>query len=139
VFDLLPGSFPHLHRSKMIILFVDDDPDDYDIFRDALKAAKPKTKCLHVEDGQAAIDFLNDGISTLPDYIFLDINMPIMGGKECLMRIKKNPKLKMIPVIMYSTTSSVIEINEFKKLGAKDFIVKPATFRNLVNTLKEVI
>ena len=123
----------------MIILFVDDDPDDYDIFRDALKAARPNTKCLHVEDGQAAIDFLNDGTSTLPDYIFLDINMPIMGGKECLIKIKKNPKLKMIPVIMYSTTSSVVEINEYKKLGAKDFIVKPATFRNLVNTLKEVI
>ena len=123
----------------MIILFVDDDPDDYDIFCDALKTAKPKSKCLHVEDGQAAIDFLNDRISTLPDYIFLDINMPIMGGKECLMKIKQNPKLKMIPVFMYSTTTSPIEINECKKLGAQDFIVKPATFRNLVNTLKEVI
>lgn len=62
-----------------------------------------------------------------------------MGGKECLVKIKKSPILKMIPIIMYSTTSSPIEINEYKKPGAKDFVVKPATFRNLVNTLNEVI
>ena len=122
----------------MLVLFIDDDPEDYDIFCDALKAARPKVKCLHVPDGKAALEHLNDG-KPLPDYIFLDVNMPIMDGKECLRQIKKIPKLKKLPVIMYSTTKNQSEILEYKKLGAKDFIVKPVTFRQLVDTLNEVI
>jgi CheY-like chemotaxis protein len=122
----------------MLILFIDDDPEDYDIFCDALKSIKLKVDCLHVSNGESAMQYLND-VKPLPDYIFLDVNMPLMDGKECLRKIKKTPKLKKIPVIMYSTTKNQGEIQEYKNLGAKDFIVKPATFRNLVDTLNEVI
>lgn len=123
----------------MLVLFVDDDPDDYDIFCEALRTANSNIKCIHAPDGKAAIDLLRDGIPKLPDYIFLDVNMPIMGGKECLIRIKEIPKAKNIPVIMYSTTKNPKEIIEYKQLGAKEFVVKPGTFEMLVNTLKKII
>jgi CheY-like chemotaxis protein len=122
----------------MLILFVDDDRDDYEIFCEALKVAKPKVKCRHVSDGLEALEYLNDG-NPLPDYIFMDVNMPLMGGEECLRQIKDIPRLKKIPVIMYSTTKNQDEIAAYNRLGAKGFLVKPSTFRKLVDSLNGVI
>jgi CheY-like chemotaxis protein len=122
----------------MLILFVDDDPDDYELFCEALQSFNSKAKCLHALDGEDALDTLNELI-ILPDYIFLDINMPKMDGRECLRQIKSDSKLKEIPVIVYSTTKQPKEIKTFKDLGAKEFIIKPAEFSELVHTLKDVI
>jgi CheY-like chemotaxis protein len=60
--------------------------------------------------------------------------MPLMGGKECLQKIKADPRLQHIPVTVFSTSSVAAEVNEFKRLGA-DFVVKPTTFHALVSTL----
>ena len=123
----------------MLILFVDDDPDDYELFCDALNSFNKKAKCLHAADGQEALDLLNDVLVVLPDYILLDINMPVMGGKECLARIKSNPRLKDSPVVVYSTTTNFGEMDVFKELGALEFIVKPGRFNDLVSVLSKVL
>ena len=92
-----------------------------------------------MQNGQDALNILKDGLFVMPEYIFLDINMPIMGGEECLIQLKKNVKLRDIPVIVYSTTTNADEITTFKKLGAKDFVVKPAKYEQLVDTLKKIL
>src|SRR5688572_21887178 len=120
----------------MLILFIDDDADDYQVFCQALNTVEPGAKCLHVTDGKQGLDVL---YNILPDYIFLDINMPVMGGEECLINIKKNPSLRRVPVFVYSTTRHSKEVETFKKLGANDFVVKPSSFIELVATLKEII
>ena len=122
----------------MLVLLIDDDRDDFEIFSDALRKFDPKAKCQHSIDGEAAISLLN-GLTHLPDYIFLDINMPRMDGKECLSKIKKDSKLKDIQVFMFSTTTYLKEINTYISLGARDFIIKPKSVNDLVDVFKAVL
>jgi CheY-like chemotaxis protein len=118
----------------MVILNVDDDPEDREFFCDALKRIDPAALCLTATSGTEALSMLQSHLP-LPDYIFLDINMPMMDGKTCLMELKRIPEVKEIPVIMYSTSTDTKEIRECYKLGANDFLIKPNNFDKLVNDL----
>ena len=122
----------------MTILYIDDDPEDQEVFRDAVATVAPHTVCYFARDGKEGFSLLNSIISP-PDYIFLDINMPEMSGKEFLHMIKKNTGLTTTPVIMYSTTNNVDDIREYKQMGAVDFIVKPNNFSGICEALKRFI
>ena len=120
----------------MEVLFIDDDYDDYLIFCEALKQLNSETRCEYKGDGRAALTFLREQ-SALPDYIFLDINMPVMDGVECLKRIKMDKRLKDIPVILFTTSLSPWgEKINFKELGADQLIIKPSRFEEIVNFLR---
>ncbi len=123
----------------MIVLLIDDDNDDVELFTEAIHQLSPDITCWSAKDGAHALQMLNGELVVLPDYIFLDVNMPIMGGQECLSEIKSNPRLRNIPVFMYSTTSNDREIEKMKAIGAKDFVVKPPNFNHLVALLKSVL
>ena len=131
----------------MTILFIDDDPDDTEMFCEAVvylndsdfvAAKKEELVCLTLSDGCKAINFLT-GLRELPDYIFLDINMPIMGGRDCLSFLKTHGKFSRIPVIIFSTYFDEKMSSEFKKLGAEDCIHKPSEFNTLVKILSKYI
>jgi CheY-like chemotaxis protein len=121
----------------MIVFYADDDPEDCQLFKEALEQIDPDLKTIIATDGKQAL-FLLDTMAQLPDYIFLDINMPLVDGKKCLIEIKKNPKLEHIPVIMYSTTSDTNEIHQYYKLGAHDFLIKPTNFNVLCDSLESI-
>lgn len=121
----------------MVVLNVDDDQEDREFFCDALREIDPTITCLVAESGMEALALLENG-SLLPDYIFLDINMPMMDGKQCLKVLKSIPRLEPIPVIMYSTSTDTREIKECYKLGAIDFLIKPHSFEKLVNDLTSI-
>lgn len=121
----------------MIVLHVDDDPDDSALFCEAVKEAAPNYRCLVADSAASAFEILSDR-QMIPDYIFLDINMPKMNGLECLRLIKNNHSLKHINVIMYSTASDPIHMKEFKKLGA-GFLTKPDRYETLVNNLSQIL
>lgn len=123
--------------APMIVLNVDDDQEDREFFRDALKEIDPSITCLMAESGMEALSLLQ-GHMPLPDFIFLDINMPMMDGKQCLRKLKSVPELEPIPVIMYSTSTNTREIRECYKLGAVDFLIKPNSYEKLVNDLVSV-
>jgi DNA-binding NtrC family response regulator len=123
----------------MFVLIIDDDTEDRELFLEALKEVDGHIKGISAQDGREALRLLENELVILPDFIFLDINMPIMNGKECLVNLKKRGKLKGIPIVMYSTTSDTDEIKDFYKLGAYDFLIKPSNFRNLVDALKSII
>ena len=118
----------------MIVLNVDDDLEDREFFCEALREIEPSVTCLVAGSGMEALALLHDQ-TTLPDYIFLDINMPVMDGKECLTELKQNSKFREIPVIIYSTTNDPTEIKSFYRLGASSFMHKPNTFRQLHHML----
>lgn len=122
----------------MFVLFVDDDTEEYELFCEALGKTHPNIKCLYARDGEKALLLLNE-LVVLPAYIFLDINMPVMGGREMLTKIKASVRFKDIPVIIYSTTSNEHEIITFKKSGAIHFLVKPSSFFALMSALQELI
>ncbi len=121
----------------MLILAVDDDPDDIELFRFAIKNLDPSISCIIASDGLEALSLLNEELILLPDYIFLDINMPRMGGVECLTLIRANINLQDIPVIMYSTSSNMEQIQFFKSLNAQ-FLEKATDFNKLMTSLKQV-
>lgn len=118
----------------MNVLFVDDDIDDREFFIDALSYVDPKIVCVLAKDCEHALSLLGKS-SPLPDYVFLDINMPTMDGKSCLSLLKNNQTYKNIRVVMYSAASDEKLIAEYKTLGATYFLVKPPTFKALCDSL----
>lgn len=121
----------------MTLLCVDDDPDDVDVFCDAVKEVDMTVRCVAACCGQQALEILQSGL--LPDYIFLDINMPKMNGMETLKRIKKDDRLRNVPVVMYSTTMNPREITAYKREGADYFLIKHHLFHDLCDALAALI
>lgn len=122
----------------MIALYIDDDAEDTEIFHEAIVSVDPEVVFYTASDGQEGFTVLEQ-ITVIPDFIFLDVNMPRMNGKEFLEKIKKKVTFRSIPVIMYSTTSHEEEIVAFRTLGAYDFIRKPDSFEILKETLRTLI
>lgn len=108
---------------KKLLMIVDDDKDDRFFFRSAIRKNNPSYECIEAENGADAIKQLRKA-KLLPDFIFLDLNMPKMDGRECLIELKKDKTLKTIPVIIYSTSEYNVDINVTKELGADYFLTK---------------
>jgi CheY-like chemotaxis protein len=117
----------------MIILAVDDDSEDFEFFSEAVREVDPTIVILKAANGIEALDVLENHL-LMPDYIFLDINMPLMDGKACLQSIKQDERFREIPVVMYSTTSNQTEISQYKMMGA-NFLIKPDSHSRLVKSL----
>jgi DNA-binding response OmpR family regulator len=118
------------------ILLADDDPDDRELFTDA--ANNHNADVDSVPNGVQLMKFLSQS-DELPDFIFLDLNMPEKGGKECLQEIRQHERLKHLPVIIYSTSSSKRDIDDTYDLGADLYITKPNSFTQLKNTVKGIL
>jgi CheY-like chemotaxis protein len=115
----------------------DDDDEDQELFHLALEEAAPDMKCFTARDGQEALNALRNPDFT-PGYIFLDLNMPRMDGKECLKELLKLSHLRDTPIIIFSTSSAEKDIEHTKQLGAAAFITKPPLVSILVSKLQEV-
>src|SRR5687768_14961993 len=102
----------------MNFLLVDDDPDDTLLFKEVLHEVNSSVGFASAANGKAALSLLRSGTIPLPQIIFLDLNMPLMNGKECLMEIKQDPELMHIPVIIYTTSSQSRDIEETMMGGA---------------------
>ena len=114
-------------KQEITILIVDDDEDDKELFIESAKEVSNNIKCVAASDGQEALRLLKDELKPLiPDYIFLDLRMPRISGKQCLEEIRKDNRLHKIPVFIYSTSRDVEDSIELKKKGAVHFITKPA-------------
>jgi CheY-like chemotaxis protein len=122
----------------MNLLIVDDDADDLQFFVDAIAEIDQDVQCITAFNGIDALKLL-EGIETRPDYIFLDLNMPKMDGKQCLKHIKNSPLLHSIPVIIYSTSRLPEDIAEVGALGAAAFIIKPNKFHQLKSEISAIL
>ncbi len=116
------------------IFLVDDDADDQEFFKNALKIVSQTAIYKSAVNGMEALKIL-EAEHVIPEVIFLDWNMPVMNGQEFLEEIKKRESLKHIPVIILSTSSHYQTITLSRELGAKDFITKPNNFGDLVEIL----
>lgn len=116
------------------IMYVDDDPADLEIFSAALKDLNTDHTLCTASNCMEVLDCLTNGDTF--DIIFMDINMPLMDGKQCLHEIKKKEGFKNIPVIILSGTDRMSEIDEVYSLGAHYHIVKPHAYINLLASLK---
>jgi CheY-like chemotaxis protein len=112
------------------ILLADDDPEDRDIIEDVFVSINGGGFTQYARDGVEALAYLNMCIEegTLPGLIILDLNMPRLNGTQTLKAIKKDHRLKAIPVYIYSTSLNPIERDECMLMGAQDYIIKPTTY-----------
>jgi CheY-like chemotaxis protein len=122
----------------MTVLYAEDDLDDLEIFLEVTRSVNPQVDCIHVQNGHVALDFLEQA-SVLPDIIFLDINMPAMDDKSFLKILKKDERLKAIPVVVYSTCHDSREKEQCLQLGAIDFMEKPNRMGELFEKLSKYL
>lgn len=117
-------------NDKKIILLVDDDDDDRFFFKGAIDNLGDQYTLIEAIHGLAGINKLND-MQPLPDFIFVDINMPYMDGTLFLSEVKNDDRFKDIPVIIYTTSNSQLDKNATQKLGAAHFMTKLNDITNL--------
>lgn len=121
----------------MRILLIDDDEDDQALFCEAVKLIAPGIQCDVASNGKDGLTLL-ETTSSLQGVVFLDINMPVLDGHETLKGIRTTPRLSALPVIIYSTSNNLTDINSFMALGA-GYIIKPNSFEELVAKLSPPI
>lgn len=125
-------------NKSIVCLLIDDDQDDREIFSMALEEVDQEIKCIMANNGITALNTLRSGNALVPDYIFIDLNMPKMNGLECLQEIQKLSHLREALVFMYSTSVDDYVLQKSIALGAREFIVKPTGITPLVEKLSEV-
>ena len=123
------GTSPQAGKQLNIVM-ADDDEDDRELFKEALEKTGRDIHLQFAEDGKRLIDLLS-GRATPPDLIFLDLNMPHKSGLECLTEIRNSALLKHVPVVIYSTSSSMKDVNDTYDHGANLYIRKPNSFSEL--------
>ncbi|QRK11693.1 response regulator [Archangium violaceum] len=130
-------------KKLVTILMADDDPDDRDFALTAMQESRLANELRFVEDGEELLDYLHrrgrfadPKDSPRPGLILLDLNMPRKDGREALKEIKSDPSLKLIPVVVLTTSKAEEDILRSYNLGANCFITKPVTFDGLVDVVK---
>ena len=125
-------------KEPVKIILAEDDKDDQELFMEALSATKIPSEVTTVENGEELVNNLKDPAEPNPDIVFIDINMPVKGGKEALAEIKSDQKLKDIPAVMLSTSNHPKDIEETFNKGANLYIQKPNSFTGFILILKKV-
>lgn len=108
-------------------------------FKDALTELPIEAEIHTVNDGDELLQYLSDPDNTLPNLLFLDLNMPRKGGLDCLKEIRSNEKLKDLSIAIYSTSASEKEIENTFILGANIYIRKPNDYAELKKVLASVL
>lgn len=121
---------------RLRVLIVDDDQDDRDLFCSGVHAINPEIECLTARHGSDALYLLHLPSFSKPDIIFLDLNMSRINGIQFLNIIQKDARLKLIPVVIYTTSKSVAEKELCLSLGAAHFITKPYSLSEFVQRVR---
>lgn len=128
-------------RKHLYIIVADDDEDDRYFIKTAFESFTSQVKLHFAENGVALLQWLEQLHSSnepFPSLILLDLNMPVMDGKNALGIIKKHPAFKSIPVIIFSTTANKADIANSYDAGANTFITKPSTYQSLEEMMKGI-
>jgi DNA-binding NarL/FixJ family response regulator len=126
-----------MNNSTIKILIADDDVNDAALLKEAIKDILPSANCIHVPDGVAALNYIKTNFE--PDLVFLDLNMPLKNGINCLKDIFNLELLPDTPIVIYSTSKNIKDIDEAYKYGASFYIIKPTPFKELSKLIKLAI
>jgi CheY-like chemotaxis protein len=126
------------------ILLVEDDPRDVELTLTALDDYKLANEVIVCRDGQEALDYLysrgkfSDRVNEIPAVILLDLKLPKVDGLEVLQKIKSDERLKMIPVVMLTSSHEEKDMMRSYRLGVNAYVVKPVDFHEFINAVKEL-
>jgi CheY-like chemotaxis protein len=126
------------------ILLVEDNPKDAELALNALAEYHLANRVLHLRDGTEALDYLYrrgrfaGNADGMPAVILLDLKMPKVDGMEVLRQVKSDPRLKIIPVIIMTSSREEQDLERCYKLGANSYVVKPVKFHEFVEAVKQL-
>ena len=128
-----------------IILMAEDDTDDRLLLQDAFAECGINERIYFVGDGEELLDYLlhrgkfaDSPDAPRPGLILLDLNMPRKDGREALAEIRMRPEFRRVPIVVFTTSKADTDVARVYELGANSFITKPASFEDLVNTVKSL-
>lgn len=124
------------------ILLVEDNEDDVELTRQSLLRSKLDVNLHHVGNGEQCMDYLRrrgdySAVST-PDLILLDLNMPVMDGREVLAELQTDDRLSAIPVVVLTTSSDPRDIAETYRLRCNSYVTKPVDFKEFQKKITEI-
>ncbi|MEH6681992.1 MAG: response regulator [Sediminicola sp.] len=122
-----------MKKDQYTLLLADDDEDDIDLFQEALTDLSISGSLVTVNDGVQLMEYLSDN---LPDILFLDLNMPLKSGLECLTEIKSSDRLKKLPIVIFSTSIEMDMADTLYENGASYYVQKPNEFAKLKNVIE---
>lgn len=125
-------------QHNLSVYLADDDADDRQLFEEALMEVTNNVKLTTANNGEQLMDFLDKNTPPPPYLIFLDLNMPLKNGLECLEEIKSHDKFKNIPVIIFSTSNQKEAMDLMYKKGADYYMCKPDNFQKLKILLNRI-
>ncbi len=128
-----------MDNSQFNLLLADDDTDDCLFFKDALDDLRVSASLKTVNNGIALMNLLLGNSGYIPDVLFLDLNMHLKSGIECLSEIKLNDSLKSFPIIIFSTSLDMKVVDLLYEKGAHYYIRKPGDFTKLKNVILEAL
>lgn len=130
---------------KVEILLVEDNPNDAEMTMRAFKKNNLSNRIFHVHDGAEALDFIfcrgpfqDRDARTRPKMILLDLKLPKVDGLEVLKAIKSDPKTRIIPVVMLTSSMEEKDLIESYQLGVNSYIIKPVNFDKFCEAIKEI-
>jgi two-component system response regulator len=131
--------------NPMEILLVEDNPADVELTLRALKKHNLANQVKVVNDGAQALDYLfgsgdyeGKNFQPQPKVVFLDLKLPKVDGREVLRRMKSDPKTRIIPVVVLTSSQEERDIAESYKLGVNSYVVKPLDFDKFVEAVSEL-
>ena len=132
-------------HQEVEVLIVEDNDEDAELAIRALKKHRLANNVVHLSDGEQALDFifgrgnyLGRVISQLPKVLLLDIKMPKVSGLQVLQAVKSDPQMKVIPVVILTSSEEDPDIRKAYELGANSYIVKPVEFDNFSKTVADL-
>jgi CheY-like chemotaxis protein len=126
------------------ILMVEDDPNDIELTITALEEYNLANEVVVAQDGEQALDYLycrgqyKDRSDENPAVMLLDLKLPKVDGLEILQRVKSDEKLKMIPVVVLTSSREEKDLVASYKLGVNAYVVKPVDFHEFVNAIRDL-
>ncbi|AYB29083.1 response regulator [Chryseolinea soli] len=127
------------------VLIVEDNDEDAELAIRALRKHRLANNIVHLSDGEQALDFIfgrgkysDRIISQMPKVILLDIKMPKVSGLQVLQAVKADPQMKVIPVVILTSSEEDPDIKKSYELGANSYIVKPVEFDNFSKTVADL-
>jgi CheY-like chemotaxis protein len=131
-----------IDSQEVEILIVEDNPADAELTIRTLKKQKLANNLIHLEDGAKALDFIfgrgefsGRNINHTPKVILLDLKMPKVSGLEVLEKLKLDPRMKSIPVVILTSSAEHPDVKKAYDLGANSYIVKPVNFNDFSKTI----
>lgn len=126
---------------KMVILLVEDNPDDEELTRLAFQESRLLNEVVVVRDGAEALDYLLDPNGkghVLPNLVLLDLKLPKVDGLEVLRRLRQAPRTRLLPVVVLTTSKEESDLVNSYNLGCNSYIRKPVVFTEFIEAVRQL-